>query len=108
MHQLGFQGMPRRVYTYLADTGWGKLNLLATVGAGVMGISVVLFLINVWRSRRHGAIALENPWGGASLEWSTSSPPPSYNFARLPTVEGRDALWDERPETPVLFVMLSV
>jgi cytochrome c oxidase subunit I+III len=102
MHQLGFQGMPRRVYTYLADTGWGTLNLLATCGAVVMGVSVVLFIINIVRSLRHGAIALENPWGGATLEWATSSPPPSYNFARLPTVVGRDALWDETSDTPVV------
>jgi cytochrome c oxidase subunit I+III len=102
MHQLGIHGMPRRIYTYLADTGWGKLNLLATGGAVLMAVSVVLFLINVWRSRRHGEFAGSDPWGGPTLEWATSSPPPSYGFARLPTVEGRDALWCQTPDTPVV------
>jgi cytochrome c oxidase subunit I+III len=72
------------------------------MGAGVMGVSLVIFLINVCRSLRRGAPALENPWGASSLEWSTSSPPPSYNFTWLPTVAGRDALWDMQPDTPVV------
>lgn len=102
MHQLGLAGMPRRVYTYGEQTGWGTLNLLATAGGAVMGISVLLFLINVWRSRRHGAVAGHDPWGGPTLEWATSSPPRPYNFPRLPTVAGRDALWDQTPDTPVI------
>jgi cytochrome c oxidase subunit I+III len=102
MHQLGLIGMPRRIYTYVEDTGWGRLNLLATSGAVIMGVSVLLFLINVWRSRRHGAIAGANPWGGPTLEWATTSPPRPYNFVRLPTVEHRDALWAQRPDTPVV------
>jgi heme/copper-type cytochrome/quinol oxidase subunit 1 len=49
--------------------GWGSLNLLATVGAAVIGASVLLFIINLWRSRSHGAIAPADPWGGGTLEW---------------------------------------
>jgi len=100
MHLLGLHGMPRRVYTYAEGTGWGGLNLLATAGAGVMAIAVLVFLGNVIRSLRHGVPAGDDPWGGPTLEWATSSPPPAYNFARLPTVEGREALWSRTPDTP--------
>src|SRR3954465_5841573 len=80
MHQLGLAGMPRRIYTYAEEAGWTTLNLLATSGALLMAVSCLLFLINVWRSRRHGAEAGHNPWGGPTLEWATSSPPRPYNF----------------------------
>jgi cytochrome c oxidase subunit I+III len=100
MHQLGMYGMPRRVYTYVPDTGWGSMNALATAGAMVIGFSVLLFLVNaVWALRR-GALAGHNPWGAATLEWATSSPPPSYNFHPLPVVEGRSPLWDRSAEPP--------
>jgi cytochrome c oxidase subunit 1 len=97
MHQLGFEGMPRRVYTYLAATGWGDLNLLASAGAVVIAASVLVFLVNVVRSLRSGARAGENPWGAESLEWATASPPRPYNFAYIPVVDGRAPLW-EHPE----------
>jgi cytochrome c oxidase subunit 1 len=95
MHQLGLQGMPRRVYTYLPGTGWGKLNLLATIGGAVMTVGVALFVANVWwtRRRRLGHAASDNPWDADTLEWSTSSPPPSHNFYQLPIVQGREPLW---------------
>lgn len=67
-----------------------------------MGGAVGLFLYNVWWSKRRGAMAGHNPWGGPTLEWATSSPPRPYNFPRLPTVAGRDALWDQKPDTPVI------
>jgi len=95
MHQLGLNGMPRRVYTYLPETGWGTLNLIATIGAVTMGIAVVVFLVNAASSMRSGALAGDDPWGGETLEWDTTSPPPDYNWAHLPTVRGRSALWDE-------------
>jgi cytochrome c oxidase subunit I+III len=102
MHQLGLKGMPRRVYTYLPQTGWGDLNLLASIGAGVMALGVLAFLANVWASRRAGALAGDNPWGADTLEWGTASPAPDYNFANLPVVEGRNALWDRTPDAPVV------
>src|SRR3954463_4282699 len=71
MHQLGFEGMPRRVYTYLEETGWGSLNLLATAGAGLMGAGVLVFLGNVLWARRRGRVAGDNPWGADTLEWAT-------------------------------------
>ncbi|MFL6697080.1 MAG: cytochrome c oxidase subunit I [Vitreoscilla sp.] len=98
MHQLGLAGMPRRVWTYPAEMGWGNLNLLSTVGAFTIGVSVILFLVNVWRSARHGAPAGADPWGAGTLEWSTPSPPPACNFEAIPVVHGRDPLWEAQHE----------
>jgi cytochrome c oxidase subunit I+III len=99
MHQLGLEGMPRRVYTYLSELGWGPLNLLATIGAVLMTAAVALFLINVVRSLRVGAPSGDNPWGADTLEWAIASPAPPYNFADIPVVEGRYPLWDrEEPD----------
>jgi cytochrome c oxidase subunit I+III len=99
MHILGLQGMPRRVYTYPAEMGWGNLNLLSTVGAVTVALSVLLFIINVVRSYRGGRIAGEDPWGAGTLEWATSSPPPAANFELVPVVHARDPLW-QRGGTP--------
>jgi cytochrome c oxidase subunit I+III len=101
MHILGLQGMPRRMYTYGAETGWGPMNLVATIGAAVIAVSVLLFLINVVRSWLHGEHAGDDPWGADTLEWSTRSPPPPYNFVALPVVTSRQPLWMPRPpDTP--------
>jgi cytochrome c oxidase subunit 1 len=102
MHILGLRGMPRRVYTYPAEMGWTTMNALASLGAMFMALSVLIFLSNVYWARRNGAIAGDNPWGAGSLEWATSSPPPIYNFLHLPTVNGREALWDAAPDQPVV------
>src|SRR5215203_3831613 len=93
MHILGLDGMPRRIYTYVPETGWGDLNMLATVGAFVMGVGVLVFVSNVFYSLRNGPIAGDNPWGADTLEWSTTSPPPPYNYQNIPVVQGRHALW---------------
>jgi cytochrome c oxidase subunit I+III len=103
MHNLGLQGMPRRVYTYPADMGWNGLNLLASVGALVIAVSVLLFALNVIRSWRHGQAAGDNPWGASTLEWAIPSPPPAYGFAHIPVVHGREPLW--QPATPPTHVM---
>jgi cytochrome c oxidase subunit I+III len=94
MHILGLIGMPRRVYTYPAEMGWGGYNALATAGAFMIAASAVVFVANVLVSLRRGKLAGDNPWGAASLEWATSSPPPSYNFAWSPVVTSRDPLWN--------------
>jgi cytochrome c oxidase subunit 1 len=107
MHQLGIQGMPRRVYTYPAEMGWGGLNLIATLGAVMIAVSMLLFVVNVLRSRRHGLPAGDNPWGASTLEWATSSPPPPGNFAQLPVVHGRTPLW-LAPAAPRRVVGLSL
>ncbi len=94
MHLLGVQGMPRRVYTYPVEMGWGGLNAIASLGALTIAISMLLFVVNVWRSLHHGAPAGANPWNAGTLEWATSSPPPACNFEAIPVVAGRDPLWE--------------
>jgi cytochrome c oxidase subunit 1 len=101
LHILGFAGMPRRVYTYLPSTGWGALNFLATIGAAVLFVSMLLFLLNVIRAWRRPCDAPDNPWGTDTLEWATSSPPPHYNFAAIPIVESRHPLWERSDSMPV-------
>src|SRR5829696_1573870 len=88
MHLLGLDGMPRRVYTYVPETGWGDLNMLATVGSWIVATSVLLFVVNVLVSARRGEIAGSNPWRAPSLEWAAQSPPQRWNFTLLPTVDG--------------------
>jgi cytochrome c oxidase subunit 1 len=104
MHVLGLRGMPRRVYTYQPNLGWADLNLLATAGGVVMTLGVLVFVVNYFLSvtRRRGALAGDNPWGAGTLEWATPSPPPAYNFQHLPTVAGRETLWQQSPDQPVV------
>jgi cytochrome c oxidase subunit I+III len=102
MHQLGLHGMTRRRYTYPLEAGWADLNYLATVGAFLMGTAVLVFLINVIWSRRRGRIAGSDPWSGGTLEWATSSPPPPYNFLYPPTAQGREPLWENPADSPVV------
>jgi cytochrome c oxidase subunit 1 len=78
------------------------MNLLATIGAMVMGISIVTFLVNVFYSLRHGDPAGPNPWGADSMEWGTSSPPPSYNYLYPSVVVGRHPMWEQTEDTPVV------
>ena len=93
MHYLGLIGMPRRVYTYAPDLGWNFWNLVSTVGAAVTGLSFVVFVVNVVKTTRAGALADADPWDGRTFEWSIPSPPPAWNFSRIPTVHGRDEFW---------------
>jgi cytochrome c oxidase subunit 1 len=96
MHELGFHGMPRRVYTYLPDKGWDFWNLVSSIGAGLLAVGVLLFLVNVLKSLYRGARAAENPWEAETLEWATESPPPVYNFLRIPVVTSRSPLWEDK------------
>ncbi len=98
MHFLGMMGMPRRVYTYEPSTGWGPLSMVASIGAVLLFVAVLLFLINVRRSRFSGAIAGDNPWEAGTLEWATTSPPAPYTFAHIPIVDGRQPLWETPPD----------
>jgi cytochrome c oxidase subunit 1 len=102
MHILGLHGMTRRIYTYVAETGWGNLNLLATIGAFIIGLSMSMFVLNVVLSVRRGVIAEANPWLAPTLEWATSSPPPAYNFYNLPSVAEGDPLWRNLEQKPVV------
>jgi cytochrome c oxidase subunit 1 len=100
MHILGLAGMPRRIYTYAAETGWGPLNLVATIGAAVIAASMLLFVINVVRSLAKGEAAGDDPWGAGTLEWATRSPPPPFNFVALPVVASREPLWAREADEP--------
>jgi cytochrome c oxidase subunit 1 len=102
MHQLGLNGMPRRVYTYLPETGWGTLNMIASLGAFILAGGVLVFVINVIWARYAGAVAGDNPWAADSLEWATTSPPPNYNFHNLPVVQGRYPIWQATADAPVV------
>jgi len=93
MHQLGLEGMPRRIYTYAAETGWGPLNMVSTLGQLIVDLSMLLFVLNVFLNFRHGERAADNPWGAPTLEWAMPSPPPPYNFVALPVVASREPLW---------------
>jgi len=96
MHFLGLLGMPRRVATYPPNLGLATLNLISTIGVFPLGAGLITLLYNVRASARHGAVAGPDPWDGRTLEWATASPPPEYNFAEIPLVRGRDALWVEK------------
>jgi cytochrome c oxidase subunit I len=93
-HLAGLLGMPRRVFTYPDLPYLGTLNLISTVGAFLLGGSVVVMFVNLVLSARRGESAGENPWEAWSLEWATTSPPPEHNFDRVPPVRGRRPLWD--------------
>ena len=103
---VGATGMPRRIYTYSEAQGWETLNLMASFGAVILGISFLVLLVNLIRSVRNGEEAGANPWNAATLEWAISSPPHHYNFGVVPTVQSLYPLWDEEanaiapPEEP--------
>jgi cytochrome c oxidase subunit 1/cytochrome c oxidase subunit I+III len=87
--------MPRQIYTYGSGLGWSTPNLIITIGAFIFATGILLFFVNVLLSLKHGEKAPANPWDAASLEWSTSSPPPPYNFAVIPIVASRYPLWED-------------
>jgi cytochrome c oxidase subunit I+III len=95
MHIVGLMGMPRRIYTYSADTGWGSYNLISTIGAFILFFGILLFAVNVAWSIWKGTPAGNNPWDGDSLEWAVSSPPPNYGFAVAPIIHSRHPLWEQ-------------
>jgi cytochrome c oxidase subunit 1 len=101
MHILGLQGMPRRIYTYPDGYGFNFWNMVSTIGAFVIALSIAVFIFNVVRSRTKGEEAGDDPWDGRTLEWSIPSPPPAYNFADVPVVHARDDWWHKKyVETP--------
>jgi cytochrome c oxidase subunit 1 len=101
MHIPGLLGMPRRIYTYEPGRGWDSWNLISTIGVVFQAAGVLVFIGNLVRSYFNGEHAGSDPWDAWTLEWSTSSPPPSYNFGATPVVRSRRPLWDlKHPEDP--------
>ncbi len=96
MHELGLSGMPRRIADYSGTAGWNDLNLAATVGGFTIAASMVPLLWNIFVSLRSGKPAGDDPWEGNTLEWATSSPPPPYNFDRLPEIRSERPVFDVR------------
>ncbi len=95
MHILGLLGMPRRVYTYPPNMGWTFLNLLESSGSYVLALGLLTIVANLAYSYFRGLPAGNDPWGGDTLEWSTTSPPPAYNYAVIPTVTSPYPMWDK-------------
>ncbi len=99
MHVPGLLGMPRRIYTYEAGRGWEHWNMIISVGGFIQAAATIIFVFNLIWSYSRGKVAGHDPWDAWTLEWSTQSPPPSYNFAQEPTVSSRRPLWDlKHPE----------
>ena len=96
MHELGLSGMPRRIADYSSTAGWNDLNLAATIGGFTIAASMLPLLWNVFISLRSGEIAGDDPWEGNTLEWATTSPPPPYNFDRLPEIRSERPVFDVR------------
>jgi cytochrome c oxidase subunit I len=101
MHIPGILGMPRRIYTYEPGRGWDTWNLVTTIGVAFQAAGILVFVYNLARSYFKGQSAGPDPWDAWTLEWSTASPPPAYNFAVIPSVRSRRPLWDlKHPEDP--------
>jgi cytochrome c oxidase subunit 1/cytochrome c oxidase subunit I+III len=95
MHIVGLMGMPRRNYTYPPGLGWTFLNALESVGAYVLAAGLLLIVVNLALSLFANIGAKSEPYVGDTLEWATSSPPPPYNYAVIPTVTSAYPMWDE-------------
>ena len=97
MFLVGNDGMPRRISRYPTHPGWQTLNVLETIGAGVIALAILIFLVNVVVSLRRRRLAGDDPWLGQTLEWATSSPPPTHNFdGPLPPITSYAPLLDLR------------
>jgi cytochrome c oxidase subunit 1 len=98
MHFLGLDGMPRRIADYPDNPGWALTNLVISGGSLLVALGVLAFVANLtWNVLLgRGRPAGDDPWGGNSLEWATSSPPPHHNFTSLPPIRSERPVWDAR------------
>jgi cytochrome c oxidase subunit 1 len=96
MHILGLQGMPRRIYTYDKSLHLGFWNMVSTIGAFVIMVSLLVFIYNIFVVTPRSARVSADPWDARTLEWSVPSPPPEYNFAEVPTVHSLDDYWHRK------------
>jgi cytochrome c oxidase subunit 1 len=94
MYTLGMRGMPRRIATYPSGLGWDTPNLVATIGTGILAAGIAVFIADIVVSLVRRVPAGGDPWGGYSLEWATSSPPPEHNFERLPQIRSERPAYD--------------
>jgi heme/copper-type cytochrome/quinol oxidase subunit 1 len=95
-HSAGLEGMPRRIYEYQESSGWQTYNLISTIGSYILALGILVTVINLARSVRHGVIAGPDPWKANTLEWFTSSPPPGHNFDTIPRVRSVEPMKDIR------------
>jgi cytochrome c oxidase subunit 1 len=102
-HELGLRGMPRRVNDYGAGAGFTTLNVISTIGSYIIAVAVLIFAINLLLSLRKGKPAGNDPWGGQTLEWWTTSPPPEHNFDSLPPIRSERPVWDAHHPEAIAF-----
>jgi len=95
MHAVGLLGMPRQIYTYASGLGWDSSNALETVGAFILALGILVVITDFLQALIAGPMAPDNPWNADTLEWAVSSPPPDYNFLRIPVLRSREPLWDQ-------------
>jgi cytochrome c oxidase subunit I len=96
MHFLGLNGMPRRTFTYDANMGWNEGNMIATIGALILGLGIGVYFVNMIYTFFRGERVTRDAWDARTLEWSLPHPPPEYNYRVIPTVRARDDWWYEK------------
>ncbi len=96
MHILGMTGMPRRTHTYKSEMGWDQSNFWSTIGAFILGIGILIFVIQAIHAYYKGKKSPKDPWDSRTLEWDTESPPKEYNFPYTPVIHARDQVWEDK------------